>query len=125
MDSPDRFSSRRHPKYSTTEYCLILFLFLVMFKVGYFFFPFLNKIHLVLSSPKCIGNLFSINHSQRLLKLTFRCFSIKLTFSLLKRKQVSSALRIKSQSVTADLISFTYNKKKYRTQNGPLRNSTI
>ena len=111
MDSPDMFSSRRHLEYSTTEYCLILFSFLVMFTVGYCFFPFLNKIHLVLSSSKCIDSLLSINHSQRLLKSVFRCFSIELTFSSLERRQVSSAYSLKSQSVTTDFISFSYNKK--------------
>ena len=87
MDSPDMFSSRRHPKHSTAEYCLILFSFLVMFKAEYCFVPFLNKICLVLSSAQCIDSLLSINHSQE----AFRCFSIELTFLLLKRRQVSSA----------------------------------
>ena len=52
-------SSRKHPKYSTTEYSFVLFSFLVMLKQGYCFFPILNKIHLVLSSPKCIDSLLS------------------------------------------------------------------
>ena len=94
------FSSRRHPKHSTAEYCLILFSFLVMFKAGYCFFPFLNKICLVLSSAQCIDSLLSINHSQE----AFRCFSIELTFLLLKRRQVSSAYGRKSQSLK--LISY-------------------
>ena len=111
MDSPDIISSRRHPKYSPTEHCLILFSFLVIFKAEYFYFPFLNKIYLVLSFLKCIESLLSTNHSHRILKSTFRCFSIELTFSLLKRRQASSAYSLKSQSVTADLKSFTYNKK--------------
>ena len=61
-------------KYSTTEYSLILFSFLVNFKVEYCFFPFLNKIHLALSSPKCIDGLLSISDSQGPLKSTYRCF---------------------------------------------------
>ena len=108
INSPDMFSYKRHPKYSTTEYCFILFSFLVMLKAGYIFVPFLNKMHLVLSFPKCIDNLLSINHARRLLKSTFRCILIELTFSLLKRRQVSSAYSLKSQS---DFISFTYNKE--------------
>ena len=108
-----------HPKYSTTEYCLILFSFLVMFKAEYFLFPLLNKINLVLSSPKCIDSLLSINHSQRLLKSTFRCFFlIELTFSLLKRMQVS-AYSLMSQSVAVDFISFTYNKKRIEPKMDP------
>ena len=106
------FSSRRHPKYLTTEYCLILFSFLVMSRAGYCFFPFWNKKHLVLSYPKCITGLLSIKHTQRLLKSIFRCFSIKLTFSLLKIRQISSAYSLKSQSFTADFILFPYNNKK-------------
>ena len=82
-----------------------------MFKAGYFFFPFSNKMHLVLFSPICKDNLLSINHSQRLLKSTFKCFFIKLTFLLLKRRQVSSVYSLKSQSVTANFVSFTYKKK--------------
>ena len=58
-----------------------------------------------------IYSLLSIRHSQRLLKSTFTCFSIKLTFSLLKRRQISSVFSLKSQSVTADSTSVTYNKK--------------
>ena len=52
-------SSRKYPKYSTAEYCLVLLSFLVMLKEGYCFFPFFNKIRLVLSSPKCIDSLLS------------------------------------------------------------------
>ena len=111
MDSPDMFSSRRYPKYSSIEYYLILFWILVMFKAGYFFFPFLNKIHSVLSSPNVLDSLLSTNYSHRQLKSTFRCFSIELIFSLLKRRQALSAYSLKSQSVTADFISFTYNEK--------------
>ena len=36
---------------------------------------------------------------------------MELTFSLVKRRQVSSAYNLKSQSVTADFISRPYNKK--------------
>ena len=98
MDSPDIFSSIRHPEYSSTEYCLILFSFLG--KAGYFFFYFLNKTHLVLSSLKCVDSLLSINHSKILLKSPFRYFSNELTFSRL----VSSCYRLNSQQL--HLISY-------------------
>ena len=112
-------------KYSTTEYSLILFSFLVNFKVEYCFFPFLNKIHLALSSPKCIDGLLSISDSQGPLKSTYRCFLIEQTFSILKRRQVSSGYSLICHN-QLQLISYHLQTiKKYRTQNGPLRNSTV
>ena len=119
------FSSTRHPKYSKKEYCLILFSFLEMFKEGYCLFPLLNKIHLVLSSPKCICSLLSINNSRRLSKSVCRCFSIELIFSLLKRMQVHY-LRVISSCNRLQLISYHLRTiKKYWNQNGLLRDSTI
>lgn len=87
------------------------FLFREVFKAGCSLFPFLNKLHLVLSFFKCIDSLSSINHLQRLLKPTFRCSWIELKFLLLKRMHVSSAYDLKSQSIGVDFMSFTYNKK--------------
>ena len=52
--SPGISSSNKQPKYSTTERCLITFLFRVVFNERSDLFPLLNKILLVLSSPKCI-----------------------------------------------------------------------
>ena len=48
IDSSYIFSLGRHPKYSTTEYCLILSPFIEMFKVGECLFSLLKKRHLVL-----------------------------------------------------------------------------
>ena len=51
----------------------------------------LNKIHFVLSWPKCTLNLLSTNQSHKLEKSFSSCLLILVTFSCWKTMQVSSA----------------------------------
>ena len=74
IDVLDPFSSRKHSKYLTVEYCLNLFSFIVMFKAGYCLVSFMKKASLVLSYPKCVDSSLSINHSQSIPKTAIRCF---------------------------------------------------
>ena len=66
MGSPKRISSRMQPKYMTLEYCFILMSLNCMFSGFEFLILFLvpNKMHFVLSSPKCILHSLSANQSQ-------------------------------------------------------------
>ena len=68
------------------------------------FFPLLNKMQFVLSSPKCIDN-----HSQRLSKSAFTCFFYGTNFFIAEKNE---SINLKSQLFTADFISVVYYNKK-------------
>ena len=80
--SPDIFSSSKQPKYSITECCFIIFSFRVIIIERLDLFLLLNKMFLVLSSPKCIESLLSMNHSKRLLKSKFKILLRNLTYKV-------------------------------------------
>ena len=60
---PLKFSSNKQPMYSSAQCCFVTFSFPVMFNERLDLFPLLNKILLVLSYPKYVESLLSMNHS--------------------------------------------------------------
>ena len=116
MDSSDTLLSSIHPKYVTLLCCLILISPYLMSRSVWFFrchfVP--NRIDFVLSSPKWMLSLLSMNYSQRELKSLFSCSSIVLVSFAVYIRQVSSAYN-NSSELTACGISFTYKRKS----NGP------
>ena len=91
--SPERLSSKRHPRYLTFACCLISMPLYTIFKDLAFrslcLVP--NNIDFVLSCPKCILNLLSTNQSHTLEKSLISCFSISILLLCWKTIQVSSA----------------------------------
>ena len=83
MDSPERLSSRMHPKYVILLHWEILVSSLLMSSLSNVFKRLLepNTIVLVLSSPKWILNLFSTNQSHNELKFLFKLLSAFFQFS--------------------------------------------
>ena len=72
--SPDKL----HPKYITSEYCLI-FTSPCLMSISFMFFNLWvvpKTIDFVLSSPKCILSLLSTNQSHNVLKSSLSLFSI-------------------------------------------------
>ena len=65
---------------------------------------------LVLSTPKWMLSLLKRNHSHKLLKSLFKCFSISVTCLCWKIRQESSAYSNRSED-TACFISLTYIRK--------------
>ena len=124
ISRPDRVSSKRQPRYSTVENCFRVtpFLFMVIGSALILLFFGLNRIDLVLSSPKWMDNLLSTNQSHRLLKSVLSFASISDMFLWVNEMQVSSAYSLTSQSVTA---SHWCIKEKERAENRTLVDPNI
>ena len=92
IDSPERLSSKIHPRYFTFACCLISMSLYVIFKGLSFRNLCLvtNNTDFALSCAKCILNLLSTNQSQKLKKSLISCFSISILLLCWKTIQVSS-----------------------------------
>ena len=95
IDSPHKFLSRRQPRYSTCNYIVwwndleneqIFNFSSVLFLV--------KRIAFVLSSPKWIDNLLSMNHSQRDENSLFKIFLVFCMSLCWKYMHVSSAYKL-------------------------------
>ena len=75
LDSPHKLLSRRQPRYSTHLYCLMEWSWKQIFKFASVLFL-VKRFALVLSSPKWIDNLLSMDHSQRDVNSLFKTLSI-------------------------------------------------
>ena len=79
IDSPDTVSSSKQPKYVILDYCFISIplCIILSFPVLFNFICVKPKsMHFVLSSPRWILNLFSLNHSHKLAKPLFNWCSV-------------------------------------------------
>ena len=79
IDSPHKLLSRRQPRYSTQLYCLLEWSWKQIYNFASVLFL-VKRIAFVLSSPKWIDNLLSMNHSQRDENSLFKTFSIFCMF---------------------------------------------
>ena len=118
--SVDVVSSRMHPKYFTSECCIICI-------SPYFIFSFLSffilnlvgkSINLVLLLLKWILSLLLTNQSEMLSKSLLSCFSISLISLWWQTRHVSSAYR-KRLHLRASDISLIYMRKSREPRIGP------
>ena len=92
IDSPERLSSKIHPRYFTFACCLISMPLYTIFKGlalrSLCLVP--NNIDFVLSCPKSILNLLSTNQLHKLEKSPISCFSVSISLLSWKNIEVSS-----------------------------------